>query len=570
MSSSRRTRRFARRHFLSGVAAGAFLLPRWPALALPEMTTLPFEEVPAEKSGIRWVHSNAKSEEKYLPETTGAGCAFFDYDNDGWMDIYLVNSGKCDFFSPNPPLHNALYKNNRDGTFTDVTEKAGVGAGGFGQGVAVGDYDGDGFPDLYVTQYGRSILYHNNGDGTFTDVTEKAGVAAPGWASSAVWFDYDNDGRLDLFVCRFVDFSKELNKPCGVHEDGRRHYCIPKIYSAMPNWLFHNNGDGTFTDVSKESGIGSYLGKAWGAVATDINNDGLMDLWVSNDTVADFLFVNRGKGKFEEIATAAGVAYSTEGRPRSGMGLDSADFNEDGWMDLFVANIDREMFAIYQNNHDETFDDMALPTGVGKATKFMSGWGLKFFDYDNDGNLDLLLANGNPDDLINLLHGEVTFEEPLILFHNDGKNFKDVSASSGPLFARKISARGLAVGDFDNDGAVDVLVSINNGAPLLTKNTATGGNHWLGVRLVGKKCNIDAVGARIVYQAGDLKRSRMRVGGGSYLSAHDPRMVLGLGKREKLDWMEVKWPLPSGKVERFTDLPVDRYITIVEGEGKGK
>ncbi len=481
-----------------------------------------------------------------------------------------MNSGKCDFFSPNPPLRNALYKNNRDGTFTEVTEKAGVAAGGFGQGIAVGDYDGDGFPDLYVTQYGRSILYHNNGDGTFTDVTEKAGVAAPGWASSAVWFDFDNDGRLDLFVCHFVDFSKGLNKPCGLHDDGRRHYCIPKIYSAMPSWLFRNNGDGTFTDVSKESGIASHLGKAWGVVATDVNNDGLMDLWVSNDTVQDFLFINRGKGRFEDIATSAGVAYSSGGRARSGMGVDSADFNDDGWMDLFVANLDREMFAIYQNNHDETFDDMALPTGVGKATKFMSGWGLKFFDYDNDGNLDLLLANGNPDDLINLLHGEVTYEEPLILFHNDGKGLRDVSASSGPLFARRISARGLAVGDFDNDGAVDVLVSVNNGAPLLIKNTATAGNHWLGVRLIGKKCNPDALGARVTYQAGDLKRSRMKVGGGSYLSAHDPRMVLGLGKREKLDWLEIKWPLPSGKIERFTDLPVDRYITIVEGEGKWK
>jgi hypothetical protein len=562
--------RLTRRDFLSGMAAGALLGPRWGEFLLPDAAPYPFEEIPAEKSGIRWVHSSGKSPEKYLPETTGAGCAFFDYDNDGWMDIYLVNSGKCDFFAPDPPLRNALYKNNRDGTFTDVTEKAGVASGGFGQGVAVGDYDGDGFPDLYVSQYGRSILYHNNGDGTFTDVTEKAGVAAPGWASSAVWFDYDNDGRLDLFVCRFVDFSKELNKPCGVHEDGHKHYCIPQIYSPMSSWLFHNNGDGTFTDVSKESGIAGHLGKAWGVVATDINNDGLMDLFVTNDTVANFLFVNRGKGKFEEIATAAGVAYSNEGRSRSGMGIDSADFNEDGWMDLFVANLDREMFAIYQNNHDETFDDMALPTGIGKATKFMSGWGLKFFDYDNDGNMDLFLANGNPDDLINSLHGEVTYEEPLILFHRAGKGFQDVSAASGPIFARKLCSRGLAIGDFDNDGAIDVLISVNNASPLLLRNTAAMGNHWLGVRLIGKKCNPDGVGARVTYQAGDLKRGRMKVGGGSYLSSHDPRMVLGLEKREKLDWLEVKWPLPSGKVERLTNLPIDRYITIVEGEGKWK
>ena len=560
--------RMRRRDFLGKLAAGALLLPKWFRAPLPDAWHYPFEEIPPEKSGIHWTHANGKSDQKYLPETTGAGCAFFDFDQDGWMDIYLVNSGNCDFFRPDPPLRNVLYKNNRDGTFTDVTEKAGVAAGGFGQGVAVGDYDGDGFPDLYVTQYGRSILYHNNGDGTFTDVTEKAGVAAPGWASSAVWFDYDNDGRLDLFVGRFVDFSKELNKPCGLEDDGRRHYCIPQSYAPTASWLFHNNGDGTFTDRSKESGIASRLGKVWGVVATDINNDGLMDLWVSNDTLADFLFVNQGQGKFIETGTAAGVAYSDGGRPRSGMGLDSADFDQDGWMDLFVANIDREMFAIYKNNHDGTFDDLSIPTGIGKATRLMSGWGLKFFDYDNDGDLDLLLANGNPDDLINSLHGEVTYEEPLMLFHHRGKAFQDVSGSSGPVFERRINARGLAIGDFDNDGAVDVLVAVNNAAPVLLRNTGAAGNHWLGVNLVGKKSNPDAIGARITYQAGNLKRSRMKVGGGSYLSCHDPRVVLGLGARPKLDWLEIKWPLPNGKSERFTDLPVDRYVTIVEGESK--
>src|SRR4029077_10111609 len=344
--------RLSLRDLLKGLAGSiAFSgLPRF-AGAVPE-PAYPFEAVPPSVSGITWAHTNGKSPEKFLPETTGAGCAFFDYDNDGWMDIYLVNSGKCDFFNPDPLLRNALYRNNRDGTFTDVTMKAGAAAGGDGQGVAVGDYDGDGFPDLYVTQYGRSILYHNNGDGTFTDVTEKAGVAAPGWSSSAVWFDYDQDGRLDLFVCQFVEFSKSLNKSCGPGEEGKHGYCIPRLYRPMANWLFHNNGDGTFTDVSKTSGIASSLGKAWGVVATDLNNDGLLDLFVSNDTVPNFVFMNRGKGRFEENATVAGVAYSADGRARSGMGLDSADFNQDGWMDLFGANIDLERFSIYQNNHD--------------------------------------------------------------------------------------------------------------------------------------------------------------------------------------------------------------------------
>jgi len=565
MISSETIRRFSRRDFLRTTASGLAL----PAFRfLPPLTSspYPFDEVPASSSGITWKHVAGHSKEKYLPETTGVGCAFLDYDNDGWMDIYLVNSGRCDFFDPNPPLRNALYRNNRDGTFTDVTEKAGVAAGGYGQGVAVGDYDGDGFPDLYVTQYGRNILYHNNGDGTFTDVTEKAGVAAPGWSSSAVWFDYDGDGRLDLFVCRFVEFDKSKNLPCAAGDSPG--YCIPRLYKPAPSWLFHNNGNGTFTDVSKASGIGDFLGKAWGVVATDINNDGRMDLFVANDTVQNFLFVNRGGGKFEEIGAQAGIAYSETGRPRSGMGVDSADFDQDGWMDLFVANIDHEMFSLYRNNHDETFDDAAVATGIAKASRLMSGWGLKFFDFDNDGDLDLIQANGNPDDLIQVFHKDVAYEEPLQLFHGNGKILENISAQGGPVFARPMSARGLALGDFNNDGAVDVLVSCNDEPPLLLQNNAGRENHWLGLKLIGKKANIDAVGAVVTYHAGDLQRSRMKVGGGSYLSSHDPRMVLGIGKRPKFDWIEIKWPQPSGLVERLTDLPIDRYITVREGAGK--
>jgi enediyne biosynthesis protein E4 len=557
----------SRRHFLRGIAGAVAISGMQPIIrALPDLA-YPFEEISPTQSGIAWRHISGRSSARYLPETTGPGCAFFDYDNDGWMDIYLVNSGQCDFFNPSPPLRNALYRNNRDGTFTDVTEKARVAAGGYGQGVAVGDYDGDGFPDFYVTQYGKSILYHNNGDGTFTDVTEKAGVAAPGWSSSAVWFDYDNDGRLDLFVCQFVEFSKSINKSCGPGEEGKHGYCIPRLYKPMPSWLFHNNGDGTFTDVSKTSGIADYPGKAWGVVATDVNNDGRLDIFVANDTLPNFLLMNRGSGKFEEIANYAGVAYSSDGRARSGMGVDSADFNQDGWMDLFVANIDREMFSIYQNNHDETFDDQAGPTGIGNATRLMSGWGLKFFDYDNDGNLDLFLANGNPDDLIESLHSQVKYQEPLMLFHNTEKSFENVSAQSGPVFAKPLSARGMAIGDFNNDGAVDVLVAVNDAAPVLLRNNVGSKNHWLGVKLVGTKSNRDAVGARITYQAGDLKRSRTKVAGGSFLSSHDPRIVLGIGKRPKIDWLEIKWPQPGGATEHITDLPIDRYITILEGKG---
>jgi len=525
-----------------------------------------FEEIPPSSSGIQWAHTAGKSPLKYLPETSGAGCAFLDYDNDGWMDIYLVNSGKCDFYTPSQPLRNALYRNNRDGTFTDVTDKAGVIGGGYGMGVAVGDYDGDGFPDIYVTQYGRNILYHNNGDGTFTDVTEKAGVAAPGWSSSAVWFDYDNDGRLDLFVCQFCEFNKTMS--CGVDSDGTHHYCIPRIFNPRPSWLFHNNGDGTFTDVSRESGIAEHLGKAWGVVATDVNNDGRMDLFVTNDTVANFLFMNRGGGRFEEVGLTADVAYSAEGRARSGMGVDSADFNQDGWMDLFVANIDQEIFSLYQNNRDGTFDDLAMPLGIGMPTRWMSGWGLKFFDFDNDGDLDLICSNGFPDDLVEELSHKITYKQPLLLFHNESKVFKNVSDQGGPVFAKTFASRGLAIGDFNNDGAIDVLISVNDAPPLLLRNNLGSQNHWLGLRLIGRKANPDAVGARITYQAGDFKRERMKVGGGSFLSSHDPRVVLGIGKRPKLDWVEVRWPQPSGAAERFTNLPIDRYITIVEGTGK--
>jgi enediyne biosynthesis protein E4 len=555
---------------LVGNAAPARRFRRFPPLAapgLPEVSKALFEQVPASASGITWRHVNGRSPEYYLPETTGAGCAFLDWDNDGWMDIYLVNSGKCDFYDPQPPLRNALYRNNRDGTFTDVTEQAGVGGGGYGMGVAVGDYDGDGYPDLYVTQYGRSILYHNNGDGTFSDVTDHARVAAPGWASSAVWFDYDNDGRLDLFVCCFVDFDKSKNKFCGNEKTGERYYCIPREYDPARSWLFHNNGDGTFTDVSMKSGIGKALGKAWGVVATNIKNDNWMDLVVANDTTANFLFANRGHGKFEEIGLQAGIGLSQDGRARSGMGVDSADYDQDGWQDLFVTNVDQEMYSIYHNRHDESFDDLAGPMGIGLTTRLMSGWGVKFFDYDNDGNVDLFIADGHPDDKIELHSSNVFYREPLLVFHNTGRGFQNQSASAGAVFAENFAARGLAIGDFDNDGAVDVLVSVNNGAPLLLKNTAAHGNHWLGLRLVGKKANPEAIGARITWQAADLQRSRLKIGGGSYLSSHDPREVLGIGARTKIDKLEILWPQPSGRVETFMNPPIDRYVTIEEGAG---
>jgi len=522
-----------------------------------------FEEVSPATSKITWTHNNAQSPDRQLPETVGAGCAFLDYDNDGWMDIYLVNSGPSDFFTPSAPLKNALYRNNHDGTFVDVTDKAGVAGGKFGMGVAAADYDGDGNIDLYVTNYGSNILYRNNGNGTFTDVTDKAGVTAPGWSTCATWFDYDNDAKLDLFVSSFVFYDKSQNPLCTDPTLKQRYYCVPRLFKPQPSRLFHNNGDGTFKDVSRESGIAGSPGKSFGAVATDVNNDGLMDLFVANDTMPNFLFLNKGGGKFEEIGLAAGVAYGEAGRPRSGMGVDAADFDGDGWQDLFVANIDQEFFSLYHNDKELIFTDQ--PGEIAPATQLLSGWGLKFFDYDNDGDPDLFLVNGHPDDMIETRVARVRHKEPLLLFENTGRAFKDVSASAGPVFAKMFSGRGMALGDFDNDGDADVLTSNNGEPPLLLRNQGGNRNNWIGLQLIATKSNPAAVGATITWAAGTLKRSRLKTGGGSYLSSHDPREILGVGSATKIDYVEIRWP--SGKVDKLTNPPLNSYVKVVEGSG---
>jgi hypothetical protein len=559
-------REFVRLLGSAGLGAAA---ARVPFFARAQATQSLFEEIPADVSGIRWVHENAMSPNRHLPETMGPGVAFFDYDNDGWVDIFLVNSGQADFYQPKAPLRNALYKNNRNGTFTEVTDKAGV-AGGhtFAMGCAIADYDNDGYQDILVTAYGRCTLYHNNGNGTFSDITDKAGLAAPGWTTSAVWFDYDNDGKLDLFLCSFVEFSVTSKVFCGDNKLGKRFYCIPRVFKPTPSLLYHNNGDGTFTEVSAGTDIQRALGKALGVVATDINGDGLMDLFVANDTVQNFLFANRGKGKWEEIALPAEVGFSSNGTPRSGMGVDAADFNGDGKQDLFVANVDQEMFSLYKNDGNEFFSDVAASNGVAQATRLLSGWGLKFFDYDNDGFVDLLLANGHPDDMIESYSQQVKYKEPLVLFHNDGKKLLDVSDQGGPVFKKMFPARGLAVGDYDNDGRIDVIIGNNGEGPVLLKNRAGEGNHWLGLSLQGTACNRDAIGATITWSAGGITRQRYKSNGGSYLSSHDMREVLGVGRAAKVDSLEIRWPQPSGRVERFTDLPIDRYVTIVEGKGR--
>jgi enediyne biosynthesis protein E4 len=558
-------------HWLRRVAmaAGAAALLGLPFQAAPDKPArVLFEEIPPDRSGIGWVHENAMSPERYLPESLPPGAAFLDFDNDGLLDLFLVNTGPSDFYQPKRPLAHALYRNNGDGTFADVAQKAGVAGGrSFGMGAAAADYDNDGHTDLLVTAYGPPTLYRNNGDGTFADVTGRAGVTGPAWSTSAVWFDYDNDGDLDLFLCNFVQYGPDQRFACGDNKLGRKYYCIPRVFKPTSSVLYRNNGDGTFTEVSQGTGIEKAQGKALGVVATDINNDGWMDLFVANDTVQNFLFVNRGGGKWEEAGMAAEVAFSADGRARSGMGVDAADFNQDGLADLFVANVDQEMFSLYENQGDESFRDAAHAHGVAQATRLLSGWGLKFFDYDNDGEVDLFLANGHPDDMIENYSLQVKYAEPLLLFHNEGGRMRDVSKSAGPAFGRYYPARGLAVGDYDNDGAIDVLVANNGQAPLLLRNRAAEGANWIGLRLVGTTANRDAIGARIRWSVNGRERWWLKTGGGSYLSSHDPREVLGLGAAAKPDWVEIAWPRPSGKVERFTDLPGNRYVTIVEGEG---
>ncbi len=566
----------SRRAFLHSAGQAALLGAGAPRLAAAVLTgaaavTPRFDEVPAAASGITWIHDNARSAARFLPESLGPGCAFLDYDNDGWMDIYLVNSGPSDFYTPAAPIRNALYRNNRDGTFTDVTAKAGVSGGSFGMGVAVGDYNNDGYPDLFVTAYGRAILYRNNGDGTFTDVTEKSGLATRGWTTSAVWFDYDNNGLLDLFVCSYVEYDLSRGGlACADRDkkDGRLiyHYCVPHVFKPTASMLWRNNGDGTFSRV-RDGLFDRALGKALGAVATDVNNDGFLDLFVASDTAQNFLFLNLGPKGWQENSLKAGVAFGATGNPRSGMGVDAADFNGDGFEDLLVANIDHEMYSLYENHKGYFFTDAAPDHGLAQATRLLSGWGAKFLDVDNDGRPDLLLANGHPDDVIALRAPEVHYTQPLLLFQHDGRRLRNVSAQAGAVFAKTFAARGLAAGDFDNDGRVDALVGCNGGAPLLLRNTTPKINHWAGLTLQGRSCNRDAIGARLTWSAGGVKRSRLRNGGGSYLSSHDPREVLGLGRATAIDWLEITWPLPSGRTERLRNVPIDRYVTIVEGKG---
>ena len=519
-------------------------------------------------AGITFIQDSTQTEQKYYLETMGTGVGWIDYDQDGLMDLYFVQAGATDIYKPTTPLRSALYHNNGDGTFTDVTEKAGVGGEGhYGQGVAVGDYDNDGYPDLYVTGYGRAILYHNNGDGTFTDVTAKAGVADEGqWSTSAGWFDFDKDGWLDLVVTNYIQWTPENNQWCGERKPGYRAYCNPNNYKGQKTKLYHNNHDGTFTDVSDKSGVGLPESKGMGVVLADFRNDGWQDIAIANDSWPNFLFLNNHDGTFTDSSLISGLAASEDGRYEAGMGIDAADVDGDGFLDVYITHLAHELNRLYHNNGDGTFTDATYSSGIGIKAMLFSGVAAKFLDYDNDGWPDIVQVNGAMLDNVSLYHGEVSYKEPLLMFHNLGKgHFEKSSESLGPDFIRPIAGRGVATADFNNDGQMGIAVNVRGDYPELLRNDGGNANHWLEVLLIGTKSNRDGIGSTLKLTSEGFVHVEQAKGGTSYMSASDPRIHFGLGKRTKIESLVITWP--SGHVDKLTDVPIDKIIAVKEGAG---
>ena len=527
-----------------------------------------FEDV-RKQAGITFVQDSTQTEEKYYLETMGTGVASIDYDQDGLQDLYFVQSAATEIYKPPRPLRSALYHNNGDGTFTDVTQKAGVGGEGhYGQGVAVADYDNDGYPDLYVAGYGSALLYHNNGDGTFTDVTAKAGVADQGgWSTSAGWFDYDKDGWLDLVVLNYIDWTPKNNIWCGEHRPGYRSYCNPGNYRGQKLKLYHNNHDGTFSDVSESSHIGKPEAKGMGVVLADFNNDGWTDIAVANDTWPNFLFINKHDGTFEDASFLSGIAASEDGRYEAGMGIDAADVNGDGFQDLYITHLDFELNRLYTNNRNGTFTDATFASGIGNKAILLSGVSMKFLDYDNDGWPDIVQINGAMVDNVQLYHSEVTYKEPMLMLHNLGKGKFEKIADGvlGPDFSRPVAGRAVASADFNNDGALDLATNNRGDYPMLLRNTGAAANHWLEILLIGTKSNRDGIGASLKLTAEGVTHVEQAKGGMGYMSASDPRIHFGLGKRGRIDQLEITWP--SGQVDRLKDVPIDKVIAVKEGAG---
>jgi enediyne biosynthesis protein E4 len=574
---------FGRRGFLrlllSGLAGGAGELSRG-TFANPLPLPL-FREV-AEEVGLKFHHFTGATGEFYMPEIMGAGVALFDYDNDGDLDVYLIQGTT---FDPTqdprrtkfpPPAGwkpgNRLFRNLLSETgklqFVDVTEKAGVGHIGYGMGVAVGDYDNDGFQDLYITNFGRNVLYHNNGDGTFTDVTAKAGVNDARWSTSAAWVDYDRDGHLDLFVANYLDFTVRGNKHCFA-STGERDYCTPKMYQPVPARLFHNRGDGTFEDVTEPAGIGAAIGPGLGVVCADFNGDGWPDIYVANDGAAAHLWINQGNGTFKEMSLLSGAAYSADGLPQAGMGVTASDFDGDGDEDIFKTNLTNEGANLYVNDGRGNFYDASAEFGLLLPTFPYTGFGTEWFDYDNDGRLDLFIANGAVNRIESLRGKPYPFGQPNQLFHNEGegKKFREMTVA-GPAFALSEVSRGAAFGDINNDGVVDVVVANNNGPVrlLLNQSHSLNRNHWLLVRLEASHGNRFGMGATVEIRQRGRKLLRRAHTDSSYLSANDIRVHFGLGEDTKIEELIVRWP--DGKRESWDKIQADRLVTICQGTGK--
>jgi len=521
-----------------------------------------------QKAGIHFVHNNGAFGKKYLPETMGPGVAFIDYDNDGWQDIFLVNGTD---WPGRPSKHSTpkLYHNNHDGTFTDVTHRAGLDVEIFGMGVAVGDYDNDGYDDLFVTTMGQSHLFHNNGNGTFTDVTSKAGLLGPKeFSTSAAWVDCDKDGKLDLVVANYVQWSMERDLYCTL--DGKsKSYCTPESYKGTAVRLWHNRGDGTFEDVTKKAGLGDPTSKTLGIAVLDYDNDGWPDLLFSNDTQPNKLYRNNGNGTFIEKAVVAGVAFSEDGVARAGMGVDAADYDRTGVPSLLITNFSNQMISLYHNEGQGLFVDEAPRSAVGRTTLLTLGFGCFFFDYDLDGWADIFIANGHIDSDIQRVQPNVKYAMPPHLFRNLGKgNFQEVTKSLGADFDAPRVGRGAAYGDFNNDGRLDLLLSTNGGPAYLFVNEATGEaalRKSLRLKLIGVKSNRDGIGATVKVSSGGETQGQMMRSGSSYLSASELVLTFGLGKQNQAESMEIRWP--SGQVDRLSNLAAGQTITVTEGKG---
>ena len=522
-----------------------------------------------ERSGIEFRLDNFASDNKYFIETMMGGCAFFDYDKDGFLDLFFVNgaairleNNQTFIDKSSPRFWNRLYRNLGNGHFEDVTQLTGLSGNGYGIGVAVGDYDNDGWPDLYVTNWGRNELYRNMGNGTFEEITDEAGVAGGEMSSSATFFDYDRDGFLDLYVCRDVDWSFKNHKFCGFSSG--RDYCDPKHFNGVPDLLFRNNQDGTFTDVSSAMGISLPSGKGLGVAIGDLDKDGWMDVYVANDGVPCFLFRNQKGKSFEEIGLFSATALNSEGSTFAGMGVDIADYDNDAWPDIFVTALPLESFVLFRNNRDGTFLDVAAATGIRKASLRLSGWGTKFIDFNNDGWKDLFVANGHPVRFINTVLRTINYAQPLLMLKNESGRFQDVSSEMGPAFSKRWAARGTAFGDYDNDGDTDIVVAILGNHPLLLENLHANKNHWVGFKLIATKGARDAIGATLkIHDSEGGQQLFIVTRTSSYLSSNDPRILVGLGNRQ-LSSVEITWP--SGHTQTVTKLGLNQYHQIQEEE----